>query len=448
MSIARPNNLLDVDLLIDTFLLEHQAGIATLHRIYLKNNDALSLQATIAEVMDELRTGCVSFFNKEYPTEELNSYLFYIVNAFCKKKANNITKKINSYVCPGCLFQNKNTSIGMINYIFKCEECADELKQTTDPKKILFYRSFFKHNKQGYRCSDCDRFIPHPMDESEIITCPYLDCCFVGPWADLKKMHHPAIQSDREKLVLDAAKENGGTMHDTMADEAADIQTKMELEEALNDKVRLIKEIIDTQRSSVPYNSSDFTVKHKILVYNAFENMLRRHPVEMVDYLLRNGGGYAGFQHKVFQEYVQLLEGSLPLVYKKGKQIYRAESLLDENLTLFDGISKFDGMVNENGTIKNGTTEFYIGGRKGAVTKRYYIGKLLNVVDKKSKEVLLNKVIEYTFSLIKTRDIVPGTEVTVTHLRVPPHYQMGGMAYVNRIRKKIVERAHGNKSGF
>jgi hypothetical protein len=50
-------------------------------------------------------------------------------------------------------------------------------------------------------------------------------------------------------------------------------------------------------------------------------------------------------------------------------------------------------------------------------------------------------VTEYTFSKIKVQDIVPGTEVIVTHLRVPPHYQMGGMVYVNRVRKKIIDRA-------
>jgi hypothetical protein len=53
----------------------------------------------------------------------------------------------------------------------------------------------------------------------------------------------------------------------------------------------------------------------------------------------------------------------------------------------------------------------------------------------------MSAVKDYSFSKIRVQDIEPGTPVTVTHLRVPPHYQMGGMAYVNRIRKKIVERA-------
>ena len=52
----------------------------------------------------------------------------------------------------------------------------------------------------------------------------------------------------------------------------------------------------------------------------------------------------------------------------------------------------------------------------------------------------MNHVASYSFNLIKCRDLEPGTKVTVTHLRVPPHYQMGGMVYINRIRKKIVDR--------
>ena len=163
----------------------------------------------------------------------------------------------------------------------------------------------------------------------------------------------------------------------------------------------------------------------------------------MVEYLL-DGSRSGGFQHQVFQEYISLLESSMPFSFKKAGSIYRIESLLDDNLNLFEGISTFEGMVNERMEIKNGTKEFYIGGRKGAVTKPYYIGKLLNVLDKKTKTPLQSKVVSYSFSKIKLHDIAPGTEVIVSHLRVPPHYQMGGMSYVNRIRKKIVDRAQSN----
>ena len=53
----------------------------------------------------------------------------------------------------------------------------------------------------------------------------------------------------------------------------------------------------------------------------------------------------------------------------------------------------------------------------------------------------MHHVKDYSFSKIRMQDISPGMEVIVTHLRVPPHYQMGGMVYINRIRKKIVDKS-------
>ena len=177
-----------------------------------------------------------------------------------------------------------------------------------------------------------------------------------------------------------------------------------------------------------------------MLAYQAFANLLKKYPEQMVDYLLHESRS-GGFQHKVFQEYIKLLEEALPFSFKKNKRLHKVESLLDDNLNLFDGISVFEGIVSEKLVIKNGTREFYIGGRESKVSKPYYIGKLLSIIDKKDSSVLMDHVKEYSFSLIKMKDIEPGTEVIVTHLRVPPHYQMKGMVYVNRIRKKIVERA-------
>jgi hypothetical protein len=128
------------------------------------------------------------------------------------------------------------------------------------------------------------------------------------------------------------------------------------------------------------------------------------------------------------------------VIFKNRKPV-KIDTLMDVNLGIFDEISIFEGFVNEKLVIKNGTKDFYIGGRKGTYAKPYYIGKLLNVIEQETKTPLLSNVREYTFSKIYMQDVKPGTLVTVTHLRVPPHYQMGGMAYVNRVRKKIVERA-------
>lgn len=390
--------------------------------------------------MDELRTGCVTFLNKGSPIEELNSYLFYIVNAFGKKSCAPQVKKKTEYLCPSCLFLGKENLVFLVNKLFRCEDCEAELKSLSDPKKVALFRTFFKHNKMGYRCDDCERFIPHPLDDSPIVSCPYLDCCFVGTWSSLKRMHHPTSQSNAEILTLDDTSNDKRALKDAIPTHQIDQQDQLLIREDLEHKVMTLMEVIDSQKNAVPYSSSDFTVKHKFLSYEAFNNLLKKFPEEMVSYLL-DGSRSGGFQHKVFQEYIRLLEESMPFSYKKNNKQIQIESLLDENLNLFEGISSFEATVTDTLSIKNGTTEFYIGGRKGSIAKPYYIGKLLSVNEKTSKTSLLDKVTEYSFSKIKMKDIVPGTEVIVTHLRVPPHYQMGGMVYVNRVRKKIVDRA-------
>lgn len=431
-------NLLDVESLVDKFLEERQAGISSLHRIYFKTSNTVSLQALTAELKEELKSGCVTFINKNYSMEELDTYLFYIVNAYCKRKTTVKPKKKTEYVCPGCLFLGKETLIFMRKF-FDCEECGEEYKKASDPKWIEFFSAFKKHNKSGVRCSGCKRFIPYPLVSSDMVSCPYVDCFFAGEIASLKKMHHPTSESNLEILSLDYDK-SGTSMKNNLSSGEESALSKLESKEDLLDKIKIIKSIIEYQSNNAPYSSSDFTVKHKQLVYDSFNTLLDQYPEDMVNYLINNSRS-GGFQHKIFQEYISLLEASLPIIVSKNKKMYKVTSLLDDNLSLFNGISTFNAVVNQNMEVKNNTQEFYIGNRKGTYSKPYYIGKLLSILDSETKEPILKNVVEYSFNKIKLKDVPPGTKVTVKHLRVAPHYQMGGMVYVNRIRKKIVERA-------
>ncbi len=205
----------------------------------------------------------------------------------------------------------------------------------------------------------------------------------------------------------------------------------------LNEDILLIKEAIESESNKIPYTSSDFTIIHKTLTCEAFNNILDRYPNEMIGYLMY-GTRSGGFQHKIFQEYIRLLEKALPFSFRKNKKIYKIESLLDEQLCLFDGISEFDGVVSPKLEIKNGTKEIYIGGRNASYVKPFYFGKLLELYNKETKENLLDNVVEYSFSKIKMCDVLPGIIVCVSHLRIPPHYQMGGMNNINKLRERIV----------
>lgn len=430
-------NLLDVDNLVQFFIKDHEKGICMVHKHYFRGHNPIALPAFIVELSDELKRGCISFINKNGTTEDINSYLFYIVNSFCKNKSFNHVKKKIEYLCPGCLIFNRKTIL-KYSKVLECDLCEDKINSATNANISSFFKTFAKHNKNGYSCEDCDRFIPHPLDKVDIIACPYFDCYFVGPWEKLKKAHHPTVHSNPEKLILDSS--GSFSMKDSLVSCDTSVDIKVEIQQSLQNKIDMLKDIIESQINNVVYNSSEFTVNMKIVCYQAYLNLIEKYPIEMVEYLLHNSRS-GGFQHKIFQEYINLLEETFPYSFRKNGKPYKIESLLDPELKLFDGISVFDSVVTDSCQIKNDTKEFYIGGRKAAYTKPYYIGKLLNIVDKQTKNCLLDNVKEYSFSKIKMRDIEPGTKVIVTHLRVPPHYQMGGMVYVNRLRKKIVERA-------
>jgi hypothetical protein len=403
--------------IVASFMKEFEHGISNLHNMYV----GITYNEYLMEVLtQELESQTKSLLDKGEDEEVIKPILFYHVNEFFQKNKVVIPQKKNDYLCPGCQYRGKESFLET-DKVHKCKLCTYEKLHNSDPSLDYFYSTFSIHNKSGYRCGDCKRFIPHPIDNSKLVKCPYLDCIFSDDISNLKKMHHPAATPS---YLSDHAVPSVLSTLDT---------------ETLT-KVMLIKSAIETESNGIPYNSSSFTIKHKILAYQSFNNLLDVYPKEMSAYLLdktRSGG----FQAKVFQEYIKLLEESFPFQIKKANKWYTIDSLLDSNLSLFDGISIFDSIVSSKLEIKNETKEFYIGSRKATYTEPFFIGKLLSVLDQKTGEPLTHKVAEYTFLKIKMKDIDPNTKVTVTHLRVPPHYQMGGMAYINRARKSIVDKA-------
>jgi hypothetical protein len=85
----------------------------------------------------------------------------------------------------------------------------------------------------------------------------------------------------------------------------------------------------------------------------------------------------------------------------------------------------------------------YVGSRKGVYCRPYYIGKVMEITDIDTGEIITNSIKEHSFFKIVMKDnIKPGTNVNVKHLRIFPHYQMGGMVYLNRIRRAIVDKVY------
>ncbi len=321
--------------------------------------------------------------------------------------------KQTCFICPGCKFLGEE-SILKFTKVFTCKSCS-AVRDGADIKEKRLRKLFAVHYKRGYKCEGCKRFLPNPLCGTAI-SCPYYDCCFVGQVTNLKSMGHPTSKIDVSIESL--------LKRDTIQNEDGNLG--------------LLLATIEEELNRVHYVSYTATIIHKVSVCQAFANVTKRLPQEMVSYLVL-GKKNSSLQSKLFQEYISILESKLPFTYKRGTEVIKVDSLLDENLSLFDGISSFDAVVNSKREVKNLTKEFYIGGRTGFHSKPFYIGKILDVTSTESGASLLNDIKEYSFLRILMGKTPPGTKVTVSHLRVPPHYQMGGMAHLNRIRKNIVD---------
>lgn len=311
-------------------------------------------------------------------------------------------QKYNNYICPACHFYNDIVSLSGSKYL-QCNSCSSKLLKSKDSEFGL-RKAFSYHSKIGYKCNFCNKFIPQPINGSANIVCPYPNCSFVGSASMLKTMRHPRANVEN----IDQKTNNSFVK-----------QTILDL------KNRLIYECIPS------------TLFHKNSVYDAIISLIDESPEEITQYLYGNSNKYLGLQSKIFQRYIKSIEAQLPIHYTKYNKWIKISSLLDEELGIFSGISAFQSNINNNLVIKNGTKEFYIGKRKGSIVRNYYIGKLLDI--KENNKSIISDVEDYTFNLIKLRKGVPGTIVTVTHMMVVPHYEMGGMVYVNQILRKIMK---------
>lgn len=445
MQVAQTLTQFDVDGQVESFIKDNNADLLSLCNKYY-NDSLMGFSAFEESIRPILKDACITFANNQYQDNYLKPYLITVVLNFLKKEKEEV-KKQTVHVCPACLYLGKETIL-IFSKAFRCHVCELELKSCDIPKKTKLLQTFIVHSKKGYKCKDCDRFIPHPLSNSENIICPYYDCCFSGTVDELKIMRHPSVTKRVEIISLDATAKSKSTndktnlsLKDSIASQAANSDLELEIKENFSKNLAVLKETIESQVNSLYYNSTDATLVHKLCMYQAFLNLIEIHPEDMISYLvLLNRQG--GLQHKIFQEYVRLLEKKIPFTFKKGGKMYKVTSLLDQNLNIFEGISTFDAVVTPKKEIKNNTQEFYIGGRKCSYSKPYYIGKVLDIMNLSDGQSILDDMKSYSFSRIKLKNTASGTNVRVSHLRIPPHYQMGGMVHLNRLRRKIVDKVY------
>ena len=179
------------------------------------------------------------------------------------------------------------------------------------------------------------------------------------------------------------------------------------------------------------------------------KNMLDKYPAEMFSYLVHlKQQPDIPLHSKIFQEYVSLVENHMPFsIIRKNEKISIC-SLLDKNLRLFEGISKYSAVVRPDGSIPNLTEEKYIGGRNFKDYGRCFIGKVIDIVEKDTNKSLKGAVASYSFSKIDT-SIPASTHVDVTHFRILPHYEIGSLVILQKVRSNIIDKVyfkiHGKK---
>jgi hypothetical protein len=449
------------------------------YRAYGTNGSALSpiaKRAFVERAKSEIRAGLYTFvFKSEHwkHGRDVNTYVLTCLNRLADRIRwdYDTVKKVNKPICPGCKYLGRREFLVQESKSWACQSCMDELtrlenelvakKRNIDSKTIISYESKIKmhrifavHSRTGYRCPDCSKFIPESACGAYGISCPYDDCMFFGSLDKLEKMAHPVGLSQQVDVSLQAP---AGRSDDTrssfqdfiIADNNADPEIEIEVCQNFVRDLDIVTNVINDQVESIKRVNSAGTMMQKILMYEAYQRMLKKYPEDMVSYLVhRKQSADFPIQARIFQEYASLMENALPYTIKRNNDIYDVVSLTDPNIQLFSGISEFDATVRWDRTVPNNTVETYTGGRKFKCYGPCFIGMLINVVDKSNNKSIMNMVDNYSFVQIKMKEgIEVGTHVSVKHFRITPHYEMGGLVYLQRIRKKVVDSVYFKLNG-
>lgn len=469
----------DLDLWVVPELLEfYKEKLSYLtYKSYGTSSNVVSNAAFKEQAKILLRSSCYSFlFKMEHwrTGRDLNSYLLSCLKRLSGKlfyDAESI-KKTNIPICPGCKFLGNKEFLYPESDLLRCKLCTQEAERLSQDIKynghkdfkttILFesrlkiHKSFSLHSMSGYKCPECERFIPKSLDGKFGISCPYTDCSFSGKIDNLQKKIHPVGFGQKQDRSLQETIYSGfdsGSeieLQSLFSDESTvNPDIIIEMRENYELEYKTLQQVLEEQTQQIKRNNSSTTMLQKLSMYEAYKNMLEKYPEDMVSYLVhRKQNSEYPIQSRIFQEYVKIIEESLPYDIKiSGDEKYTIYSLTDPNLQLFLGKSEFNAIVGTDLVIHNGTKETYVGSLTFKDYGSCFIGQLINIVNQKTGLSIKDKVKNYTFSKIQMEDILPGIEVTVSHYRIHSHYEVGALVFLQRIRRSIVDsiffRLHG-----
>lgn len=410
----------------------------------------------------KIREALETFFFKKQHWKQNNN-----LNAYLKATLRNLSNSLYwegatksrtaKPICPLCKAKNgAKQGLHLENGKLRCDWCTkyaqviiEEIEKgaSEDSERLRQERearvAFSLHSKQGLRCCGCLRFIPKSLIEEGFVACPYEDCDEFGETDHLMAMTHPMSVAAKSSENLENLEDKGGPnlestslLQDNSGFSKAD--SLLEAKDDFQHKLKLIQQVIKEQKAAVNRTNQKTKVQ-KSLMYDAFAQVLEEQPDDMIRYLCHRKYSFSDpIQSKIYQKYGGLVEDYLPFTIKYGQKEKDIVSLTDPELSLFTGISEYTSKVQADGTIPNETKEVYIGGREYKNHGPCFIGKLIEVQDEQGNS-LLPQVVEYTFSKISTQGIEEGTRVQVTHFRIPSHYEMKGLVFLQRIRRKLVD---------
>lgn len=454
-------------------LLEHFAPkLASIsYKVYgYQNGSSLGIRAFTEMSRDVLEKATTTFYitrehwkNNRYVTP----YLITCLNRLGDKTLYDLqsSKTRRSPICPGCLFFDEKTYLNYSGKNFSCSRCNNEqiklqdllsacvdVKEKTRLECQIRIRSVFgNHSRRGFACPECKKFIPESYFGNKTrVSCPYDTVCgWFGNINDLRKELHPVGNVVKRELSLNfyGDKSSGDTQTkngvDLVKSNELSIDSSIIMRESFENDIKILDSVLLTQGARYKDEKS---IKKK-LMYEAFINIRKKYPEDMVWYLVhQNRVGDSPIQSRIFQEYILLVQNALPFSVRYDGKMHDIYSLQDPRLDLFTGTSEFEAIVKTNGIVPNGTKEEYVGGRSGLSRGPCFIGHLLSITDKCGNS-LMDCVDSYTFANIKLNNVEPGTSVTVKHLRIPAHYEMNGLIFLQRIRRKIVDSVYQRVNG-
>jgi hypothetical protein len=457
----------NIKLLIPELIEYFDNKIYSLAKFTYGTDQKIAFSAFQEQASEVLKNGVITFIiNKKHwkSNRDIEPYLLTCLNNFSNIEKNDLSCTQSKHslhsipLCPACKNVGKKEFLDYEGKFLRCNVCTKEFenlknienKTSNQEYEYRIRKVFSLHSRKGRRCPYCSRFIPESFllsNYNKVVSCPYNNCSWFGLISELDLMNHPLGKKSDKTISINSkylAKNNNSSgieLQDMINSNSITSDILIEQSEQFIKEFNIAKSVIISQKNKLDNKK----LNKKYLMYKAFENLLEQDPVSMINYLIHGKAlGEKPIQSLIFQQYIHLIENLLPFIIDSEDGPVEVFSLLDKNLNLFLGMSEFTSYVRESGLITNNTHEIFTGSKcKGPC----FIGWLCNITDEFGKS-LLSEIEYYSFSNIKMKSTVEqNTIVNVVHFRIPPHYEMYSLIYLQRIRRKIVDSIYKKLNG-